>query len=180
MTPPFLKLLDYMKKYLPIILTAIVTASPMSLTCGIAYSQATPTPTPVARPSGAQVQQRPAAGFDMAEYGVEFQADPRLIIMMVALEAAGWDPVVSGRQPSAFRSQVRKDLATLDPELRSRLRAFYERTKLPAPATPADQLRHGRIPHIPFRGRRQCHRGLSKWRYRPGRENRHSRHRHQP
>jgi hypothetical protein len=58
---------------------------------------------------------------------------------MAALEAAGFDPVPPGRQPSAFRSQVRKDLETLDPELRGRLRTFYERNKLPAPATPADQ-----------------------------------------
>ena len=111
----------------------------MSLACGAAYSQAAPTPTPPSRPAGTQPQQRPSAAFDLAEYGVEFQADPRLIIMMAALEAAGWDPVTTGRQPSAFRGQVRKDLATLDPDLRSRLRAFYERTKLPAPATAADQ-----------------------------------------
>ncbi|HYN25526.1 MAG TPA: hypothetical protein VES69_10840, partial [Pyrinomonadaceae bacterium] len=111
----------------------------MSLANGIAYSQGAPTPTPDSRPTGAQLQQRPAAGFDLAEYGVEFQADSRLIIMMAALEAAGFDPVANGRQPSAFRSQVRKDLASLDPDLRSRLRAFYERNKLPAPATAADQ-----------------------------------------
>jgi hypothetical protein len=128
-----------MKKYAPLILTVVITGSTMSLASGVAYSQAKPTPTPASRPSGVQLQQRPAAGFDLAEYGVEFQTDQRLIIMMAALEAAGFDPVASGRQPSAFRSQVRKDLATLDPDLRGRLRAFYERTKLPAPATAADQ-----------------------------------------
>ncbi|CAN5521892.1 hypothetical protein BH20ACI3_BH20ACI3_09570 [soil metagenome] len=128
-----------MKKYLPLILTLITSVSTGLLASGIAYSQSTPTPTPPSRSTRAQPQQRPAAGFDLAEYGVEFQADPRLIIMMAALEAAGLDPVANGRQPSAFRSQVRKDLATLDPDLRSRLRAFYERTKLPAPATAADQ-----------------------------------------
>ncbi|MDQ3473129.1 MAG: hypothetical protein M3447_05270 [Acidobacteriota bacterium] len=126
-----------MKKYLAPIIAVLITICTMS-SGGVAYSQATPTPTPASR-SSAQPQQRPTAGFDMAEYGVEFQADQRLIIMMAALEAAGFDPVASGRQPSAFRSQVRKDLANLDPDLRSRLRAFYERTKLPAPATAADQ-----------------------------------------
>ncbi len=40
---------------------------------------------------------------------------------------------------SVFRAQVRLDLNTLDPELRNRLKAFYERNKLPAPATAADQ-----------------------------------------
>jgi hypothetical protein len=134
-----LKLLSYMTKYLRLILAVVIGVSTMSLTSGIAYSQATPTPTPAPRPPATQAQRRPAAGFDLADYGVEFHADPRLIVMMVALEAAGFDPVASGRQPSAFRSQVRKDLETLDPDLRGRLRAFYERNKLPAPATAADQ-----------------------------------------
>ena len=58
---------------------------------------------------------------------------------MAALEAAGFDPVPDGAEPSAFRAQVRKDLAGLDPDLRNRLRTFYERNKLPAPATAADQ-----------------------------------------
>ena len=59
--------------------------------------------------------------------------------MMAALEAAGFDPTPAGAEPSVFRAQVRKDLTELDPDLRGRLRAFYERNKLPAPATAADQ-----------------------------------------
>lgn len=86
-----------------------------------------------------QAQQRSTSGFNLAEYGVEVQPDSRLIIMMAALEAAGFDPTPAGREPSAFRAQVRRDLAGLDPDLRQRLRAFYERNKLPAPATAADQ-----------------------------------------
>jgi hypothetical protein len=85
------------------------------------------------------VQQRPGATFEVSEYGVDFQADPRLITVMAALEAAGFDPVPAGRTPSVFRAKLRKDLATLDPDLRLRLKTFYERNKLPAPATPADQ-----------------------------------------
>lgn len=85
------------------------------------------------------VQQRPHASFEVSEYGVDFQADPRLIVVMAALEAAGFDPVAPGRTPSAFRAKLRKDLASLDPDLRLRLQNFYERNKLPAPATPADQ-----------------------------------------
>jgi hypothetical protein len=128
----------FMKKSFQLLLTIHIAISTLSLASVTTYSQATPSPTPPPRPSGS-TSQRAAAGFDLAEYGVEFQADPRLIIMMAALEAAGFDPVPPGRQPSAFRSQVRKDLETLDPELRGRLRTFYERNKLPAPATPADQ-----------------------------------------
>ncbi|MGI9167948.1 MAG: tetratricopeptide repeat protein [Pyrinomonadaceae bacterium] len=122
-----------MKKYLPILLT-------IALSGGLAYSQNNPAPTPSPRPTRtAQVQQRPSASFDLAEYGVAFHADPRLIVMMAALEAAGFDPTPSGREPSAFRAQVRNDLAGLDPDLRNRLRSFYERNKLPPPALAADQ-----------------------------------------
>src|SRR5262245_9553484 len=95
---------------------------------------ATPKPSPSATP-----QQRQASGFDVSEYGVEFQADPRLIVMMAALEAAGFDPTPAGREPSVFRSQVRRDLTGLDPELRGKLKSFFDRNKLPVPATPADQ-----------------------------------------
>ena len=89
--------------------------------------------------SSQTVQQRPGATFEVSEYGVDFQADPRLILVMAALDAAGLDTVPPGRQPSAFHTKLRKDLTNLDPDLRARLRTFYERNRLPAPATPADQ-----------------------------------------
>ena len=85
------------------------------------------------------VQQRPGATFEVSEYGVDFQADPRIITVMAALDTAGFDPVPAGRQPSVFRARLRKDLASVDPDLRNRLKTFYERNKLPAPATSADQ-----------------------------------------
>lgn len=84
-------------------------------------------------------QQRPATAFEVSEYGVDFQADPRLIIVMAAIEAAGFNPLPPGRPPSAFLAKLRKDLASLDPDLRRRMQTFYDRNKLPAPATPADQ-----------------------------------------
>ena len=107
-----------MKKVLLVILASLVTS-------GVVSSQ--------------QVQQRPPTSFEISEYGVDFKADPRLIVVMAALEGAGFDPVPAGRAPSAFRVKLRKDLANLDPDLRHRLQSFYERNKLPAPATAADQ-----------------------------------------
>jgi hypothetical protein len=119
-----------MKQYLLIVFTLFYGAE-------VAYSQTATTPS---RP-GVQspAQQRQGAPFEVSEYGVDFQADPRLIVVMAALEAAGFDPIPAGRDPGVFRSQLRKDLAGLDPDLRSRLQTFYERNKLPAPATAADQ-----------------------------------------
>jgi hypothetical protein len=121
-----------MKQYLLIV---ILVAS-----ASVGYSQSKATPSPSPHPAQSPpMQQQPAAGFDLSEFGVDFQAEPRLIIMMAALEAAGFDPTPPGRESSAFRAQVRRDLAELDPDLRNRLRSFYERNKLPAPATAADQ-----------------------------------------
>ena len=110
-----------MKQYLLILLITVLSA-------GVVSSQTSPT-----------VQQRQGASFEVSEYGVDFQADPRLIIMMAALDVAGFDPVTGGRAPSTFRVKLRKDFASLDPDLRARLKNFYERNKLPSPATPADQ-----------------------------------------
>ena len=97
----------------------------MILAAGIAAAQTVP--------------QRQGTPFQVSEYGVVFEADPRLIVVMAALDAAGHDPVPAGRTPSAFRVKLRKDLANLDPDLRGRLKNFYERNRLPAPATPAEQ-----------------------------------------
>ncbi len=113
-----------MKKFLSLVILTVVAA-------GVTNAQPT-TPRP------ATVPQRQGSSFDLNEYGVTFQVEPRLIIMMAALEAAGFQATETG-QPSAFRSLVQRDLAGLDPDLRTRLRTFYERNKLPAPATPADQ-----------------------------------------
>src|SRR4029079_17273961 len=59
--------------------------------------------------------------------------------VMAALDTAGLDTTPTGRQPSAFRTKLRKDLANLDSTLREKMKTFYERNRLPAPATPADQ-----------------------------------------
>jgi hypothetical protein len=85
------------------------------------------------------VPQRPGASFEVSEYGVDFQSDQRLIVVMAALDAAGFDALPAGREATGFRARLRKDLANLDPDLRARLKTFVERNRLPAPATPADQ-----------------------------------------
>jgi len=85
--------------------------------------QPTPTPKPqTQQPSTPQV-------FDLSEVGVQILPDPRLIVMMAALDAAGFDPT-PGEDPSVFRAQVRKDQASLDPDLKRRMAAFFERNKL--------------------------------------------------
>lgn len=92
-----------------------------------------------ASPSPSPGPPQTQASFELSEYGVSLQTDARLIIVMAALEAAGFDPTPPGKEPGAFRMLVRKDQANLDAGLRTRLKDFFDRHKLPAPATPADQ-----------------------------------------
>jgi len=97
-----------------------------------------PAPSP-SKPQTPSTQSQTAAPFELSEYGVSLQPDARLIIVMAALDAAGFDPTLPGREPSAFRRLVRKDQANLDAGLRERLKAFFDHNKLPEPSTPADQ-----------------------------------------
>lgn len=64
--------------------------------------------------------------FDLSDFGIRIQPDTRLITVMMALEAAGFE----SKQDSIFRTQVRKDLENIDPELQRRLREFYSRNKI--------------------------------------------------
>ena len=81
-----------------------------------------------------------AGAIDLTDYGVRIAPEPRLIVMMAALEAVGLEQTPAGRTPTEFRQQVRKDLAGLDPDLQARMRRFYELNKLKdASATPAQQ-----------------------------------------
>lgn len=108
----------------------------LAFATSVAQPKAITTPSPQS-PQRATLPQQQSATFDLATYGVSFNIEPRLIIMMAALEAAGFE--AGGSETSVFRAQVRKDFANLDPDLRARMRTFYERNKLAAPAAPADQ-----------------------------------------
>lgn len=84
-----------MKRYLNILLTvASIAGTSSSLT----FAQSRPA-DPNRQP---QVEPRRAAGFSLAEFGVEVQPDSRLIIMMASLEAAGLIPRGPDKSPQLF------------------------------------------------------------------------------
>jgi len=114
-----------------IVLSLIFVLSAIPLVFG-----QTPTPSPQRPVNKQPVPQREGLPFELTDYGVSFQSDTRLIIVMAALEVAGFD---TGNAPSQFRLKLRNDLANLDPDLRQRMKSFYDGHRLPAPATPADQ-----------------------------------------
>jgi tetratricopeptide (TPR) repeat protein len=100
---------------------------------------ATPPSPSSSRPQTPLARTQTAAPFELSEYGVSLQPDARLIVVMAALDAAGFDPTLPGKEPSAFRMLVRTDQANLDAGLRERLKSFFDHNQLPAPATPAEQ-----------------------------------------
>jgi hypothetical protein len=121
-----------MKQFLPLSFALLV--------CGQAAAPARQTPaqtprrppaaeTQGARPAPPQPAPRPVGRqpLDLADLGIQIAPDPRLFVVMAALDAAGWDPTPRGAEPSAFRAQLRRDTAALDPVLRERLRSFYTR-----------------------------------------------------
>ncbi|MCA1564082.1 MAG: hypothetical protein LC803_00220 [Acidobacteria bacterium] len=109
---------------------------------------ATPRPAPTAAAAAATADAQPtprprsnrSGALDLSDYGVRIEPEPRLLVMMAALDAAGFDPTPAGRQPTEFRALVRRDQENLDAELRTRMRRFYDLNKLKdASATPAQQ-----------------------------------------
>jgi hypothetical protein len=102
-------------------------------------AQGAPVPPPTPRQTRPVAPQR----LDLADYGIQIEPDSRLIVVMAALDVAGWDPTPKGASPSVYRETLRKDLAGLDPALRARLKDFYERHRLKDvadnPQTPEDE-----------------------------------------
>ena len=94
--------------------------------------------------SGAAQNPRPAARTpvaaspDLGDYGVRIAPDPRLLAVMSALDAAGFESG-AGVAASPFVRELRAANSSLDTNLRARLREFYERNRLRGDATPAQQ-----------------------------------------
>ena len=114
------------------------------LACGRAVVATAQNNSPTPPPPAAQPTPRPqsmrSGTLDLSDYGVRIEPEPRLMVMMAALDAAGFDPTPAGRAPSEFRALVRRDQESLNPELRARMRRFYDLNKLKDPAaTPAQQ-----------------------------------------
>src|SRR5215213_8196355 len=109
-----------MKKFLTLSLAALLLCAQAAA----ARQQQQPPIQSNQRPSGAQKpspsatpqQPRPApppSTLGLGDFGIEIAPDPRLIAVMSALDAAGWDPTPAGASRSVFRELVRKDFAGL-------------------------------------------------------------------
>ncbi|HWW74042.1 MAG TPA: hypothetical protein VNZ44_01530, partial [Pyrinomonadaceae bacterium] len=118
-----------------------------------AAQQAQPKPAQTPAPARPQQQRRPApapATLGLTDYGIEIAPDARLVVMMAALDAAGWDPTPAGGRPSVFRELVRREQAGMNPALRKRMQDFYARNALKdAPDDPATPDRNEAVHYTP-------------------------------
>ncbi|HEX3560688.1 MAG TPA: hypothetical protein VHU19_15900 [Pyrinomonadaceae bacterium] len=131
-----------MKKFLTLSIVALLCAQSAAARQQPAKSTENPSAAQTNRQQPAAQQQRtaPPVSPDLKDYGIEIAPDPRLIVMMAALDAAGWDPTPAGERPSVFRELLRKDQAALDPVLRQRMQDFYQHNALKGDSvTPAEQ-----------------------------------------
>lgn len=62
----------------------------------------------------------------LSDLNVNIAADSRIIAMMAALNAAGYDYEPGNRQLSALRQQLRTDLQNINPSLARRLRDYFQ------------------------------------------------------
>src|SRR5437868_646747 len=79
------------------------------------------------KPGGVSSNQSQSAGFILpADVNVRIESDPRTLIVMAAINVAGFDAETGGLPLSPLRAELRKDLVNIDPQLRARLSAFYK------------------------------------------------------
>lgn len=69
-----------------------------------------------------------AAAFDLPAYGVRIEPDRRLMVVLAALEAAGFETPISERGAD-FRRKLRADLENIDPKFRERMKNFIDQYK---------------------------------------------------
>jgi hypothetical protein len=63
----------------------------------------------------------------LADVNTDIGVDRRVIVMMAALNIAGYDYESGNRQLSALRRQIREDLKNTDPDLVQRLRNYFQK-----------------------------------------------------
>lgn len=85
----------------------------------------TPKPAPQIDRSKLPLAQR--AGLSLADVNTHIGVDKRVIVMMAALNIAGYDYEPGSRPLSTWRQQLRTDLPNVNPELVVKLRAHFQK-----------------------------------------------------
>ncbi|MFL6275255.1 MAG: tetratricopeptide repeat protein [Blastocatellia bacterium] len=98
------------------------------------------------KPGGVSSNQSQSAGFILpADVNVRIESDPRTLIVMAAINVAGFDAETGGLPLSPLRAELRKDLGNIDPQLRARLSAFYKAHRRPGVDEMTDATRYAAL-----------------------------------
>ena len=82
---------------------------------------------PQSAPQKANAPAQSSAGFIVpVEANVRIEPDVRTLVVMAAINMAGFDYETAGQPISPARAEIRKDLAKLDPAVREKLSAYYK------------------------------------------------------
>ncbi|HEY6328499.1 MAG TPA: hypothetical protein VI756_04110 [Blastocatellia bacterium] len=76
------------------------------------------------------------------EINGEVETDIRTLVVMAAVNMAGFDAETTGQEMSPARVQLRKDLPAIDADLKARLAAYYKSHRRPGVEETADVLRY--------------------------------------
>lgn len=82
---------------------------------------------------------------DPANLNVNITPDERTIIVMAAINMAGFDVEPSGEKLSPAREELRRDLASLDPRLKEKLTAYYKSHRRPNVDEISDAARYAAL-----------------------------------
>ena len=80
-----------------------------------------------------------------SEFNVRIEPDQRTLIVMAAINMAGFDAEGGGQPLTPARFEIRKDLANLDPQLKQRLAAFYKSHRREDVDEIADAMRYAAL-----------------------------------
>ncbi|MDQ6787683.1 MAG: hypothetical protein M3033_12820 [Acidobacteriota bacterium] len=89
--------------------------------------------------SVASVFAQKAQTFDLTNYGVRVEPDKRLITVLASLEAAGVETPLTAKGME-FRRQLQSDLQTINPELRQKIKTFFDQYKRRRPKQTPNEL----------------------------------------
>ena len=90
-------------------------------------------------------QAQPPGFIPPGDVNVRIEPDARTVVVMAALNAAGFDYEPAGQSISPARAELRKDLARLDPQLKEKLAAFYNAHRRPGVEEGADAARYAAL-----------------------------------
>src|SRR5215510_5755682 len=127
-----------------IVLITLALLIALSLTTAAQQPQPQPSKQSAQQPKNSEAQQQPQKpqppvidrrklplavrpNLSLADVNTDIGVDRRVIVMMAALNIAGYDYESGNRQLSALRRQIREDLKGADPGLVGRLRAYFQK-----------------------------------------------------